>query len=345
MGPFDIVLSYGGPESLEEVEPFLDRILAGKPIPPRRRDAVIQHYRRLGGISPLNAQVRAFIAALRPELSRRDPGAEILQANLFAPPFLEDVLASTAEKIVRANLAGDRSQTQIRVFSASAFAGPTCQARYRQATQCCREKVESQIAERLGTAPRWRFLYSEPFHRTELFRRAAADTVLEARAHALLESAHPMVLFSAHALPEEESRAVGYRESLLDLCCSTAKNVGLGQQRGGDELEQAFPGDWALVFQSGGGSPARPWTGPTIDEALKRITGTVRDVLVIPVGFFFENMEIAFDLDIEAASLCRMLGLSYRRGKTVGLSAEMQTLALEFFKLRCSGTGPAVVYT
>lgn len=345
MGPFDIVLSYGGPESLEEVEPFLDRILAGKPIPPQRREAVVRRYRQLGGISPLNAQVRAFIAALRPELSRRAPGSEILQANLFAPPLLEDVLASTAEKIARANLAGDRSQTQIRVFSASAFPGPTCQMRYRQAVESVREKVENQIAERLGTVPRWRFLYSEPFHHTELFRRAAADTVLEARAHALLESAHPMVLFSAHALPEEESRAVGYRESLLDLCCSTAKNVGLGQQRGGDELEQASPGDWALVFQSGGGSPARPWTGPTIDEALKRIAGTVRDVLVIPVGFFFENMEIAFDLDIEAASLCRMLGLSYRRGKTVGLSAEMLTLALEFFTLRCSGTGPAVVYT
>ena len=346
MGPFDIVLSYGGPESLEEVGPFLNRVLVGKPIPLQRRQAVEGHYRQLGGISPLNAQVRAFVAALRPELSRRDPGAEILQANLFAAPLLEEVLASTAEKIARANLTGDLSEAEIRVFSASAFAGPTCHMWYRQATERCREKIENEIARRLGITPRWRFVYSEPFHHTGLFRRAVADTVLEARAHALLENGNPMILFSAHALPEDESRSAGYRESLLDLCSSAAERVGLGQERGKESLEQSQPGDWALVFQSGGGSPARPWTGPTITEALEKVAaGAVKDVLVIPVGFFFENTEIAFDLDIEAASLCRTLGLSYRRGKTVGLSAEMLRLALEFFTPWSGGTGSAVVYT
>lgn len=346
MGPFDIVLSYGGPESLDEIEPFLDRILAGKPIPPQRREAVVRRYRQLGGISPLNAQVRAFIAALRPELSRRAPGSEILQANLFAAPLLEAVLASTAEKIARANLAGDMSQTQIRVFSASAFVGPTCQMRYRQAVESVREKVENEIAERLGITPRWRFVFSEPFYRAELFRRAVANTVLEARAHALLENSHPVVLFSAHALPEEESCSAGYRESLLDLCSSVARSVGLGQRREAGGLEQSCPSDWALVFQSASGSPGRPWTGPAISEAIEKIAaGAVKDVLVIPVGFFFENMETAFDLDIEAASLCRTLGLSCRRGKTVGLSAEMLTMTLEFFTSQSGGTGSSVVYT
>lgn len=330
MGPFDIVLSYGGPESPEEVEPFLDRILAGKPVPVSRRQAVARHYLRLGGISPLNAQVRGFIDTIAPKLKTRDPGAEILQANLFAVPLLDDVLCNIAKKIQ--STSDDTREVEVRVFSASAFAGPTCQDRYRQAVESCRERIENEIARQGEKAPRWRFLYSDPFSKNRFFRRAVADTVLEARARALLEEINPMVLFSAHALPEEESRAAGYRDDLLHLCASIARDVGLGEGRAVDDLSKSSPGDWTLVFQSASGSPVRPWTGPKITEVLEKIAASaIKDILVIPVGFVFENMETAYDLDVEIASLCQTLGLTYRRGRTVGTRPEMIALALEFF--------------
>jgi len=322
-----LILSYGGPENMSQVGPFLDRILAGRPVPEPRRLAVIAKYAQFNGKSPLNGETAKFAAALAERFGDETGG--VFCGNLFAEPLLPETLNEMA----------DRGIDTVQVFIASAFKTKSSFDRYRDRLFAAAEETALRRKNEGKPVPRWSFAVLPPYYQDELFIQGVSDTVLAGRAPMELDSMTrpelaPFVLFSAHALPENEAAADGYREQLLNVCTKTAALTGLGAPFDGNNAESGvltgtagsgtadssrWP--WKLVFQSRSGSPRQPWTGPEIGETLRQIHALhpeLNAVLAVPAGFFFDNMETVCDLDIETAAVCRELGIAYYRSPAVG---------------------------
>lgn len=348
-----LILSYGGPEREEEVGPFLDRLLAGKPIRPERRAAVEEKYRFFSGKSPLNGEIRRFTADLAVCLAeigeKKGRSLPVYAGNLYAAPLLDDALT---------RLAAD-GRRRIRVFIAGAFGSPSSCLRYRAALTEALRRFERSCSESQNSLPDWRFSFVEPFFDNPLFRRAAADSLLSGYAQLLLEQGFSdnsnkneiFVLFSAHALPLAESEGAFYERQLLSVCESVAAVTGLGQRRQGissddlgqncgqnfgQNLEQTSGernlSGWNLVYQSRSGRPDQPWNVPEIGEFLKLLKEKapfIKKVLLVPIGFFFENMETVGDLDREFALLCADCGIGYHRASAVGNTPEAVRMAAQ----------------
>lgn len=332
-----LILSYGGPEREEEVGPFLDRLLAGKPVRPERRAAVEEKYRFFSGKSPLNGEIRRFkadltacLAEMGEKIGRKLP---VYTGNLYAAPLLDDALTRLA----------DDGRRRIRVLIAGAFGSPSACLRYRAALAEAILRFERSCSEAQKSLPDWRFSFVEPFFDNPLFRRAAADTLLSGYAHLLLEQGFSeesdkneiFVLFSAHALPLAESEGAFYERQLLSVCESVAAATGLGERWEGNSGQT--PGErnlsgWNLVYQSRSGRPDQPWSGPEIGEfliLLKEKAPLIKNVLLVPIGFFFENMETVGDLDREFANQCVSCGVGYYRASALGNTQEAVRMAAE----------------
>ena len=277
-----LVVSFGGPEGPDDVMPFLDRVLAGRPVPPQVKARIAQRYARFGGVSPINAHTREFIAALEARLSAEGPRLPVYWGNRNSAPLLGDAMR---------RMSGDGIQNAIAYVTSvfSSYSG-------------CRQYREDlfRAAERAVGAPRidkLRVAYNHPG-----FIAAMTDRVREAQAMAPEGAA---LLFTAHSLPVAMAARSDY-EAQLDEAC------GLVAQRLGDD-------HWRLAFQSNNARTGDPWLTPTVEEALASIAASGRSsVVVAPIGFVCDHMEVVMDLDIEARASAERLGLGYFRAPTVG---------------------------
>ncbi|MBR5626787.1 MAG: ferrochelatase [Thermoguttaceae bacterium] len=333
-----LLVSYGGPEGPDEIGPFLDRLLAGKTVPPQRREAAFRKYEFLAGKSPINDACRQFLRKLEQfreesvtEQEPCDPGVRrqpaLYWGNLYAPPFLE----ATVEQMKQ-----DRVQS-VLIFPASVFGAIQSCRRYTDAVVKAVQTSSTGFPD-LKKVP---LLYDHPE-----YIRAAADSLLNALAWTELESLnrsparnlvveravsegrgfseksaaaknfagsdefHPLILFAAHSLPIRDSNISQYQQQLTTHCHQILQALRLDR----------FP-DWALVFQSRSGRPAEPWLEPSPGTFLQRYLNghpNLKQVIVMPVGFFFENMETVYDLDVEFRALCDGLGIGYYRTGTLG---------------------------
>ncbi|GHT21005.1 ferrochelatase [Planctomycetales bacterium] len=288
-----LLLSYGAPEKPEDVVPYLHNLFGGKPVSEQRLNAAVKKYERYaataGHYSPLNNECRKLAAGVREELRRLNSAVPIYEACLFCSPQLNE----TFEKMHKDGI--DRTD----VFITSAFTG----LRYDELIAAVQNSV------RLHRLP-LPALPSNPAHK--LFLKAQTDTLLTALANNTLESSGSrIVLFSAHSLPKNVPSTGNYVQLLTQVCRSIA---GLCQE----------PFDWELVFQSASGS-AENWLAPDIKDRLRQLADERKyaSVVVSPLGFFCENMETEYDLDIEAGQLCRELGLDFYRAGTVGNSPDI----------------------
>jgi ferrochelatase len=292
-----LIIAYGAPECSNEVVPFLQNLFAGKNVPSQRIDAAVQKYERYaaltGHYSPLNQECRKLAAGIKREFKNRHQDIQVYQANLYWHPLLRE----TFEQMHRDGI------TEASVFVTSAF---SCNNRYSEALQ---KEINAPI----------KLKFIPPPNTNRLFLKAQTDALLTALAHNTLESGNErIVLFSAHSLPKSDVQCNVYQDELLEACRNIA---GLCHE----------PFDWKLVFQSASG-PTDRWLTPDITATIKQIAaeGRYKGVVVLPIGFFCENMETGYDLDCEAGQLCSELNLSYNRASTVGTDAKISRMIADY---------------
>jgi ferrochelatase len=282
-----LIVSFGGPEGMDEVLPFLENVLRGRNVPPERLGEVAHHYELFGGISPINEQNRTLIAALEKELAENGPRLPIYWGNRNWHPLLADTLRKMKTEGVRHALA----------FVTSAYSSYSGCRQYR-------EDIERACAP-LGTdAPRvdkLRAFYNHPGFigpNVEAVIAALDGIPAERRDEAALA-------FTAHSIPLSMSDGCDYRSQLLEACRLVAEGAGHAR--------------WRLVYQSRSGPPTQPWLEPDICEHLLELKEAgARDVIVSPIGFISDHMEVLYDLDTEARQLAEANGLNMIRAATVG---------------------------
>jgi len=290
VGSFDALLlvSFGGPEGPHDVVPFLENVVRGRPVPRDRLEAVAQHYSHFGGVSPINSQNRALLAALITELRAHDSPLAVYWGNRHWHPMLEDTVRQMAEDGIERALA----------FCTSAFGSyPGCR-QYREDI----EHARTLVGETAPQIEKLRLFYNHPG-----FIETMAERVEEVLA--LVPTDHRnafATLFTAHSLPVEMAASSPYESQLREACQLVSERVGLRT--------------WQLAFQSRSGPPDQPWLEPELGQTLRALgqNPEIDTVVLVPIGFVTEHMEVVYDLDIEAAELCEELGLSMVRASTVG---------------------------
>ncbi|HEY0982566.1 ferrochelatase [Schlesneria sp.] len=290
--PYDalLVVSFGGPEKPDDVIPFLENVLRGKPVPRERLLEVAEHYHHFDGVSPINAQVRDFIEALRGELELAGIRLPIYWGNRNWHPLLPDTLRQMEQDGVRRALA----------FVTSAFSSYSGCRQYRENIENARKEVGPGAPQ----VDKLRVFYNHPG-----FVEANVDHIRTALSQLSAENqTRARIAFTAHSIPLSMSRNCKYQQQLEECCRLIAESLGLPADR------------WSLVYQSRSGRPTDPWLEPDIGDHLRQIhaEGT-RAVVIAPVGFLSDHMEVLYDLDEEARIICEEIGLEMARAATAGI--------------------------
>lgn len=289
--PFDalLIVGFGGPEKPDDVMPFLENVTRGKPIPRERLLEVATHYQHFGGVSPINQQVRDLIAALRPELQRRGIGLPIYWGNRNWHPLLTDTLQEMASAGVRRVLA----------FVLAAYSSYSSCRQYRENIEAARQAAgpDAPPVEKI------RVFFNHPN-----FIAATADRVREALGQLPAEvRGTARVAFTAHSIPMLMADNCQYAAQLAESCRLVAEQLSIPAER------------WALVYQSRSGRPTDPWLEPDIlDHLVSLRQQSAAPVIIAPLGFLSDHIEVLYDLDDEAARKSQELGLTMIRAATVG---------------------------
>lgn len=335
MAPYQalVLVSFGGPERTEDVMPFLERVTDGRGIPRERLEAVAQHYYANGGASPINDQCRQLMGNLTEALAGM--GLPLYWGNRNWHPLLEDTVAQMRDNGVESALA----------FVTSAYGGYSSCRQYQEDIAAAQAKVGAG-APRID---KLRLYYNHPGWVgpwVSSLRRAlevcgVVSSVAptgpldppagpvgpedEQEEHGTATHTGPLVLFSAHSIPDAMARTSPYVEHVHD----TARLVAQG----------ARVTNWSLTWQSRSGSPSQPWLGPDITELIER--SRARAIVVAPIGFVCDNMEITHDLDVEAAEVARKKGAHFVRAATVGTTAAFASMVRQLVQERLGLDGPA----
>lgn len=288
-GPIDAVLliAFGGPTAPEEIRPFLDHVLVGRPVPKARYEEVVQHYLDVGGSSPLQRLTMRQAAALEAELARGGTPLPVLVGMRHWHPFIAATLKAMA----------DRGLTR----AAAIILAPHASEVSRQAYE---REVTQGLASLGSRAPR--IDYARDWSEDPLLIEALAARLAEAR-ETLPKGGRDRaaVLFTAHSIPSAMSMRSGYAASLRRTADAVARAAGVARFR--------------LVYQSRSGSPQEPWLEPDILDALdEEARGGAADVLVAPIGFVSDHVEVLYDLDVAARRRAADLGLRFARAGTPG---------------------------
>ena len=280
-----LVVSFGGPEGMDDVIPFLENVLRGRNVPRERMMQVAHHYEMFGGVSPINQQNRDLIAALETELEKNGPRLPIYWGNRNWQPLLPDTLKQMAANGVKNALA----------FVTAAYSSYSSCRQYRQ-------NIADAQAEVGPTAPhveKLRAFYNHP-----LFIEANVDHIRVALKQ-LDEQRDVHLVFTAHSIPESMAASCDYASQLVETGRLIADAVGIE--------------NFKLGYQSRSGSPAQPWLGPDVSEYLKDLRSVgITNVVVAPIGFVSDHMEVVYDLDVEAKKVADEIGIKMIRARTAG---------------------------
>jgi len=289
--PYDAILfvSFGGPERREDVIPFLENVLRGKNIPRERMLAVAEHYDHFDGVSPINQQNRELIEALRKRLPDYGIHLPIYWGNRNWHPLLPETMREMTA----------RGHQRALAFVTAAHSSYSGCRQYRQNIEEARASVgrEAPIVDKI------RVFYNHPD-----FIAAVAARLMDA-IHRLPEAIRTecTVVFTAHSIPLSMAGNCRYVQQLQESCRLVANECGIPSAR------------WQLVYQSRSGRPQDPWLEPDVLDQLRilKSRGTP-GVILVPIGFLSDHMEVMYDLDIEARDLCQTLELPLERAGTVG---------------------------
>jgi ferrochelatase len=284
-----LLVSFGGPDGPDDVLPFLENVLRGRNVPQERMLEVAEHYHHFGGKSPINEQNRALLAALRTELANRGPHLPVYWGNRNWHPLLTDTLREMA----------DAGVTRALAFVTSGFSCYSGCRQYRENIAAAREP----LGDRAPVIDKIRVFFNHPG-----FVGPMARNVRRA-AEQLGGGADLPVLFTAHSIPMSMAETSKYVTQLTEASRLVAEQAGLP--------------NWRLVYQSRSGPPTQPWLEPDVCDTIRELAaGGVKKLVVAPIGFISDHMEVLYDLDTEALDLCRELGIEMVRAATAGTDPE-----------------------
>jgi ferrochelatase len=289
--PFDavLVIAFGGPEDMADVRPFLTNVLKGRRVAPERVEEVAKHYEHFRGVSPLAAITRRQVEGLKAHLAARGLDVPIYLGMRNWHPLLSDALKVMAQDGVRRAIG----------FVCAAHRSYSSCTQYRENVVSARQAVVDAGLSDVSVT------YVGDWHDHPRFIEANARHVRAAldRLPPPLRSAARLV-FTAHSIPVAMAGAARYRAQLLESSRLVADRLGIA--------------DWVLVFQSRSGRPEDPWLEPDICQYLQAERARSLSAAVIcPIGFVCDHVEVLYDLDVEAAQVCRNIGLPMTRAATV----------------------------
>ncbi len=301
-----LIVSFGGPEKKEDVIPFLENVLRGKNVPRARLEEVAEHYYHFDGFSPINRQVLELKQAIESELREHDINLPVFVGNRNWHPFLSDTVAEMKKQGIQRSLA----------FFTSAY---SCYSGCRQ----YRENIADAQAHTGEGAPviqKLRMFYNHP-----LYIQASVSRVRDAIEELQLDSDAPLtLLFSAHSIPISMADNCNYVNQLTETSRLVAEH---------------FPqANWELVFQSRSGPPHQPWLEPDVCDRIEELgqEGT-KNIVIMPVGFLSDHMEVLFDLDTEAQEASEEAGIKMARAKTVGTHPDFISMIRMLIQERTEG--------
>jgi len=328
LDPYDgiLLLSFGGPEKPDEVMPFLRQVTAGRGIPDERLTAVAEHYYAFGGKSPINDQNRGLLSALRSELDRREITTPLLWGNRNFDPYVTDTL----------RYAYDAGMRRVVTIVTSAYTSYSSCRQYREDLAAAVQTLSDEGREIAVDKVR-------PYFNHPGFSRANTRLVTEAvralghgadgrgpdgqgadgqGADGQRTDAEVRLVFVTHSIPAGMDDTSGpgdgegnaYRRQHLALAAAITDEVNATLSRGLDH---------ELVYCSRSGRPSQPWLEPDVNDVLRTLAADgVKTVVVAPIGFVSDHMEVRFDLDTEAARTAADVGLEMVRVPTVGADPE-----------------------
>ena len=302
-----LVVSFGGPEGMDDVIPFLENVLRGRNVPRERMLQVARHYEMFGGVSPINQQNRDLIAALEKELERNGPRLPIYWGNRNWHPLLPDTIRQMASEGVRNALA----------FVTAAYSSYSSCRQYRQNIA----DAQAQVGPEAPRVEKLRAFYNHP-----LFIEANVDHVRDAWRQ-LNDPSSAQLVFTAHSIPESMAASCDYAMQLKETGSLIAQALNIK--------------NWELVYQSRSGSPAQPWLGPDICDHLKTLSA--REAVVAPIGFVSDHMEVVYDLDVEAQKIAKEIGINLVRARTAGTHPAFVRMIRELILERINNVVPASI--
>jgi protoporphyrin/coproporphyrin ferrochelatase len=299
-----LVVAFGGPEGMDDVMPFLENVTRGRNVPRERLEEVAHHYALFGGVSPINEQNRALVDALRPELDAHGIELPIYFGNRNWHPFLADTLREMADDGVERALA----------FFTSAYSSYSSCRQYREDLFNAQQEVGPEAPEVLRT----RAFFNHPG-----WIETNADHVRSALAR--LDDAPMHLAFTAHSIPVAMARACRYVDQLRESSRLVAESVGCD--------------DWELVYQSRSGPPQVPWLEPDILDHLAALRARgIENVVVSPIGFISDHLEVLYDLDVEARNAAAELGLQLVRASSASTHPAFVRMIRELVEERLGRT-------
>lgn len=294
-----LVVGFGGPEGPDDVLPFLENVLRGKNVPRERMLEVAEHYNHFGGVSPLNGQVRALLAALVAKLNERGPRLPVYWGNRNWHPMLAETLAQMRDDGVKRAVA----------LVLAAYSSYSSCRQYREDIA----RAQAEVGEGAPQVDKIRTFYNHPlFVETWVDRLAAAFEKIPAGRRAAAE-----LIYCAHSILSAMAAGCDYEPQLLEACRLASDAAGRPA--------------WKLVYQSRSGPPSQPWLGPDVCHYLRELHAAKRpaDVVIAPIGFLSDHMEVLYDLDTEAQAVCDELGMNLVRAATPGTHPKL----IEMFRL------------
>lgn len=298
-----VLVSFGAPERREDVMPFLIRVTAGRGVPESRLAAVAEHYYAAGGTSPLNAQCRALVEALRTELA--DLNLSLYWGNRNWHPLLDDTLAQMRADGVQRALA----------FVTSAYGGYSSCRQYLDDIETARRR----LGHGAPAVEKLRLYYNHPgWVGPWATNLARAFDAAAAPGRSSDHSDDVDVIFTAHSVPAPMAATSPYVEHITEASRLVA--------------EKAAVSSWQLAWQSRSGAPNSPWLEPDVREVIT--ASPARIVVLVPIGFVCDNMEIAYDLDVDAAAVAREKGVNLVRVPTISSSPPFVKMVRELVKER-----------
>ena len=302
-----LLISFGGPEGPDDVMPFLENVLRGKNVPRERMLEVAEHYNHFGGISPINEQNRQLLAAIKQELADHDIDLPVYWGNRNWHPMIPDALKQMKDDGVSKALA----------FFTSAY---SCYSGCRQYRENIIE-AQSEIGTSAPEVHKLRMFFNHP-----LYIQASADRVMEALNNVADEKRDQThFVFTAHSIPVSMAEGCKYSTQLSEACRLIMQNIG--------------EHNWDLVYQSRSGPPSQPWLEPDVCDFMESLKARgVEDIVVMPVGFVSDHMEVLFDLDTEAQEKCEDLGIRMQRAASVGTHPKFISMIRHLILERTTGS-------
>ncbi len=282
-----LIIGFGGPTDPKMIRPFLDNVLRGRPVPQERYEQVVRQYELIGGSSPYNENTFRQAKALGERLNQNGTSATVYVGFRNWDPTMKDTLQKMADE-------GRRSAVG---FILAAHRSEASLGRYQQEIEAAQQEVGAKAPV---------VTYTKAWYNHPLFLDAAADRVREVLPAGGKEAAgRSALIFTAHSIPQSLADRSPYVEDIRNSAEGVAARLGII--------------DWSLSYQSRSGNPRDPWLEPDINARIRqKAEEGYQQVVIVPIGFLSDHVEVLFDLDHQAQNTAQEAGMKFLRAPTVG---------------------------